>query len=171
MAALKHKVEMLTCSGHQRLTARAAPLRRQEHAAFCGALALDPIVLPCESCDPYWRFSLSLSCLLLCLLPALFGNCLVSIYSPLRSLSNFHRECLFVELSVLIHIIVRFLQGTWIAEVRVQGGVGGGNGFIATTMPAQGTLVGRYYENVTDSSDVKSQFIFQVKFNSEGSKC
>ncbi len=91
----------------------------------------------------------------------------MSIYSPLRSLSNFHRKCLFVELSVSFHIVARFLQGTWIAEVRVQGGVGGGNGFIATTMPAQGTLVGRYYENVTDSSEVKSQFIFQVTFYSK----
>jgi hypothetical protein len=29
-------------------------------------------------------------------------------------------------------------------------------------MPAQGTLIGRFYENVTDSSEVKSQFLFQV---------
>ena len=30
------------------------------------------------------------------------------------------------------------------------------------TTPSQGGLVGRYYENVTDSLDVKSQFLFQV---------
>ena len=56
----------------------------------------------------------------------------------------------------------RFLRGTWTAEVVVQGGGGNGNGFLVTTTPSQGGLVGRYYENVTDSIDVKSQFVFQV---------
>jgi hypothetical protein len=57
-----------------------------------------------------------------------------------------------------------FLQGSWTAEVRIQGGVGG-SGFLMTTMPSAGNLVGRYFENVTDSVDVKAQLSFQVMLN------
>jgi hypothetical protein len=57
-----------------------------------------------------------------------------------------------------------FLQGAWTAEVRIQGGVGG-SGFLMTTMPSAGNLIGRYFENVTDSVDVKAQLSFQVMLN------
>jgi hypothetical protein len=63
---------------------------------------------------------------------------------------------------LVYHDLSRFLQGTWTAEVLVQGSAGGGNGFLVTAAPSPGSLVGRYYENVTDSVDVKGQLSFQV---------
>jgi hypothetical protein len=60
------------------------------------------------------------------------------------------------------HSVSRFLQGTWTAEVRVHDNIEGGNGFMVTTMPVQGKVIGRYYENVTESTEVKSQLLFQV---------
>ncbi len=69
-----------------------------------------------------------------------------------------------VFLLSICHNVFRFLQGTWTAEVRVPGGVGDGSGFLVMTLPTQGSIIGRYFENVTDSIDVKAQFAFQVEF-------
>lgn len=72
---------------------------------------------------------------------------------------------------LVYHDLSRFLQGTWTAEVLVQGSAGGGNGFLVTAAPSPGSLVGRYYENVTDSVDVKGQLSLQVAILFYASPC
>jgi hypothetical protein len=64
--------------------------------------------------------------------------------------------------------LIRFLRGTWTAEVNLRGSVVFGNGFLIVTNPNPGTLLGRFYENVTDSVDVKTLVVFQVTCSALG---